>query len=79
MVELVNERYNHAWKPQTVSTFLHRALKKGYLEGYRKGRQVLYVPSVEYGIELKKDLMDIAHIYFNGDVEKMKEFIDLEL
>ncbi len=26
-----NERYHTAWKPQTVSTFLARAKKKGFL------------------------------------------------
>lgn len=79
VVELVNEKYNHAWRPQTVSTFLNRAVKKGYLKGYRKGRQILYIPSVDFRIEVKNELMDIAQLFFNGDLEKLKEFIDLEL
>lgn len=79
VVELVNEKYNHTWKPQTVSTFLRRTVKKGYLEDYKEGRQTLYAPSIVFSIVLKNELMDIAHLYFNGDVEKMKEFVEREL
>lgn len=42
IVALVNEKYAKQWKPQTVSTFLARLVKKGFLEMYRKGRLFLY-------------------------------------
>lgn len=42
IVMQVNERYGKTWKPQTVSTFLARLVKKGFLEMYRKGRLFLY-------------------------------------
>ena len=34
----VNEEFSKDWKPQTVSTFLARLVRKGYLSTYRKGR-----------------------------------------
>ena len=37
----VNMR-GHEWKPQTVSTFLIRLVKKGYVSTYRKGRYFYY-------------------------------------
>ena len=37
----INQRYGKDWKVQTVSTFLSRAVKKGYLEMRRKGRTFL--------------------------------------
>lgn len=48
----INQRYGKDWKVQTVSTFLSRAVKKGYLEMRRKGRTFYYYPTVaqeEYG------------------------------
>lgn len=47
----VNEAYDKEWKPQTVSTFLARLVKKGYLKNYRQGRVFYYqilVPQKEY-------------------------------
>lgn len=47
----VNEKYNKKWKPQTVSTFLSRLVKKNYLKSYRNGRVFFYqilVPIGEY-------------------------------
>ena len=38
IVTLVNEKFKKDWKPQTVSTFLARLVRKGFLEMYRKGR-----------------------------------------
>lgn len=48
----INQRYKKDWKLQTVSTFLSRAVKKGYLEMRRNGRSFDYYPLVteqEYG------------------------------
>lgn len=42
----VNEMFKKQWKPQTVSTFLSRLVKKGYLSVYRKGRYSYYQPLV---------------------------------
>lgn len=38
----VNEACQKNWKPQTVSTFLARLVRKGYLEYYRQGRVFFY-------------------------------------
>lgn len=79
ILELVNKKYNHTWKPQTVSTFLCRAVKKGYLKSYREGHHIFYVPSIEWCTALKNDLMNFTYMYFDGDIDKMKEFINTEL
>lgn len=46
VMDRVNSRFHHDWKPQTVSTFLMRLTKKGFLESYRKGRYTYYIPKV---------------------------------
>ena len=54
----VNATYDKDWKVQTVSTFLSKMVKKGYLDMQRKGRYFFYYPLVteeEYGDrEIKK-------------------------
>ena len=42
----VNSEYDKQWKPQTVSTFLHRLREKGFLRSYRAGRQTYYQPVI---------------------------------
>ncbi len=46
VMENVNREFNKEWKPQTVSTFLSRLTKKGYLNVYRRGRYSYYQPAV---------------------------------
>ena len=63
----VNERYHKDWKPQTVSTFLTRLVKKEYLQMYRSGRTFLYHPLIgelDYGrIQIEK----CADLWKNND------------
>lgn len=42
----VNQENGKSWKPQTVSTFLARLVKKSFLTVYRKGRYSFYQPAV---------------------------------
>ena len=42
VMQRVNDKYHKEWKPQTVSTFLARLVRKGYLRHYRQGRGVLF-------------------------------------
>ena len=46
ITNVVNERFDKTWKPQTVSTFLARLVKKDYLTMVRKGRIFLYYPTL---------------------------------
>lgn len=51
ITQSVNETYHKDWKPQTVSTFLARLVRKGYLESHRQGRVFYYrilVPQEDY-------------------------------
>lgn len=61
LTEIVNQRYERTWKLQTVSTFLARLVKKGYLEMYRRGRTFFYKPLVEekeYKIQLMEEYIE---------------------
>ena len=52
ITERVNSQYHKDWKPQTVSTFLGRIVRRGYLTMKRKGRLFYYYPTIseeEYG------------------------------
>lgn len=62
----INLKYNKSWKLQTVSTFLSRAVKKGYLEMKRRGRSFDYYPLVteeEYG---KREIVECVDNWGNG-------------
>ena len=58
IMQRVNDKYHKEWKPQTVSTFLARLVRKGYLRHYRQGRVFFYqilVPLDEYKGQLTND------------------------
>lgn len=64
----VNAENHKEWKPQTVSTFLTRLVKKGFLTLYRKSRYCFYQPLVskhEYWIATMKEN---AWFFNNGDM-----------
>ena len=42
IMRLANDKYGKAWKPQTVSTFLGKLVRKGFVEQYRDGRYFYY-------------------------------------
>ncbi|MCR5202140.1 MAG: BlaI/MecI/CopY family transcriptional regulator [Lachnospiraceae bacterium] len=42
IMDLANKKYDKNWKPQTVSTFLSKLVKKGFIEQYRYGRYYYY-------------------------------------
>lgn len=46
IVERVNRVYSKNWKPQTVSVFLGRIVKKNLLISKRQGRQFYYYPTI---------------------------------
>ena len=70
-----NERYHTAWKPQTVSTFLARAKKKGFLASYQKGRYSYYQPLVSKEEYRKMKLLALLTKFYDNDKEAMKKDI----
>ena len=49
-------KYGKKWKVQTISTFLGRMVKKGYLNMERKGRVFYYDPLVTEEVYRKREL-----------------------
>ena len=64
----VNEENGKAWKPQTVSTFLTRLVKKGFLSMYRKGRYCYYQPLVSKDEFWKATMQENARFFTKGDM-----------
>lgn len=42
IVALANEKYGRSWSPNTISTFLSRIVRKGYIVNYKRGRVYYY-------------------------------------
>jgi len=64
----VNEENGKAWKPQTVSTFLARLVKKGFLTASRRGRHVFYQPAVGKEEFWKNTMQENAKYFTGGDM-----------
>ncbi len=65
----VNATYDKDWKVQTVSTFLSKMVKKGYLDMQRKGRYFFYYPLVteeEYG---DREIKKCVELWSDGKID----------
>ncbi len=67
VMELANRRYNREWKPQTISTFLSRLVKKGFLTSSRKGRRMYYHPVKTLEDYRRGKIADIVTELYAGD------------
>lgn len=70
IMQRVNDKYHKKWKPQTVSTFLARLVKKGYLRHYRQGRVFFYrilVSMREYRTQLTQEFVDF---WYHGNADE---------
>ncbi|MFR4351225.1 MAG: BlaI/MecI/CopY family transcriptional regulator [Roseburia sp.] len=68
VMDRVNQENGKSWKPQTVSTFLTRLVKKGFLNMYRKGRYCYYQPIVSKDEFWKATIQENARFFTKGDV-----------
>ena len=77
IMEVANSRYKKNWKPQTVSTFLGKLVRKGFLEQYRDGRYFYYhilVSRHDYRCRILRDDLDF---WDDGDVDEfVSELMD---
>ena len=71
IVETVNSKYEKNWKPQTVSTFLSRLAKKGFLEFYRRSRIFLYKPLIAEKIYRGKVYEEFVEFWSGGNVGEL--------
>ncbi|MCI8523989.1 MAG: BlaI/MecI/CopY family transcriptional regulator [Lachnospiraceae bacterium] len=61
-----NEKYNSAWAPQTVSTFLERLCRKEYIKYYRKSRIFFYEVLVSYEEYKEQITKEFLEFWFHG-------------
>jgi len=75
ITERANKRYGYNWKPQTVSTFLARLYKKGYIMRVRSSRTFYYSPLKKSSEYVEGNLKSILTDWYNGDKDKLIETI----
>lgn len=73
-----NLKYGKNWAPQTVSTFLARIVRKGYLESHREGRLFFYTPLVPRKDYLKQKTQDYIKFWYHDNVGEMLESLTQE-
>ena len=62
----VNWMYKKDWAKQTVSVFLGRIVKRGFLRSERKGRHFFYYPTVSEDEYAKKEIVKCVDMWCNG-------------
>lgn len=71
-MRIMNEKHNQKWKPQTVSTFLARLVRKGYVTGRRQGRYTYYKPTISLEEYRRQRIMEMVELLYDGDAESAK-------
>ena len=64
-----NRIYGRDWKLKTVSTFLCRLVKKGYLTSERNGRSYYYTAKVSMEDYCESQIRHMAKMFFDGDLQ----------
>lgn len=62
----VNSLFHKTWKTQTVSTYLARLVKKGYLSMERKGRLFYYYPLIEEKEYAGREIVKFMNMWGNA-------------
>lgn len=75
IVEIVNKEFDKSWKPQTISTFLSRLVKKDFLDMYRKGRQFYYHSLIQEKSYSQHVVNENVKFWFDGDASKLIEAV----
>lgn len=76
IVEEVSNKYKKQWKSQTVSTFLAKLVRKGYLRLHREGKTYTYEVLVSEKIYNREQLRRIHNFLYAGNKVAMQS--DLE-
>ena len=63
LVAMVNERFDKAWRPQTISTYLAHLVRKGFLSMRRQGKVFLYHPEVSQEKYCSEQLHDLVNYW----------------
>ena len=71
IMDRVNEENGKNWKSQTVSTFLSRLVKKGFLTSQRRGRYSYYQPLVSKEEFWQATMEENAEFFAQGDMVEM--------
>ena len=69
IAERVNRIYKKNWKPQTVSVFLGRIVKKNLLTSKRQGRQFYYYPTISEEEYRKKEAVKCVDTLGDGKAD----------
>lgn len=69
IMTLANDNYGKKWKPQTVSTFLGKLVRKGFLEQYRDGRYFYYRILIDKHTYRTQMIRDDVEFWDDGNLE----------
>ena len=76
VAERVNDVYGKSWKPQTVSTFLAKLVRKNYLKMKRTGKIYTYTVLISADMYNKEQLKRLYIFLYQNNKEAMAQ--DLE-
>lgn len=77
IISAVNTKFDKAWKPQTVSTFLSRLVHKNYLTMRRDGRNFMYGATMESNQFGSKVLSDFVDFWLDKNAAQLIPYLEL--
>jgi predicted transcriptional regulator len=69
IVERIHTVYHKDWKQQTISVFLNRITKKGFLLSRRQGRTFYYTPVIAEEDYEKREIAKCVDLWSGGRVD----------
>lgn len=76
VLERVNGVYGKDWKPTTVSTFMAKLVKKGYLKMQRNGKVYTYKVLVSEEVYNREQLRHLYFFLYKNDKEVLQRDVE---
>lgn len=74
VLDIVNKKYHHEWKSQTVSTYFYRLIQKGYITMEKRiGHKIYYVPTISLRKYQMMKVSELKENLFGGDMELLEK------
>lgn len=63
ITDQVNEYFQKGWRPQTISTYLAKLIKKGYLSMKRSGKVFLYTAEISEKAFFEQEIRNVLEYF----------------
>jgi predicted transcriptional regulator len=75
LIDAVSRETGWDYNRNTISTYVMRLTKKGYLKTEHRGRECIIHPTISISDMIQMQVKQVAELCFEGDISKVQEIV----